>query len=73
MDSLAQFIEWSTFRHCLLFATTLAGAIISQMLSLHKNLEGCTPFLKKAYPKKSNRNLVGSPSAFSLAKSKYYG
>lgn len=55
MDSLAQFIEWSTFRHCLLFATTLAGAIISQMLSLHKNLEGCTPFLKKAYPKKSKR------------------
>lgn len=74
MESLTQYVDWNTFRHCLFFMMTLAGAIISQMLSLHKNLEGCTPFLKRACPKKSNRwyflansiilPLVGSVLAF---------
>ena len=55
MDSIAQLVDWNILRQVLFFLTTLVGAIISQMLSLHKNLEGCTPFLKRAWPKKTKR------------------
>jgi len=38
-----------------MFVMTLVGAIISQLLSLYKELDGCAPFLKKAFPKKTAR------------------
>lgn len=39
----------------LLFLMALVGAAISQLLSFYKNFEGCTPFLKKAFPKRKER------------------
>lgn len=55
MENIKDFIDWEFFKQVIFFLTTLVGAIISQLLSLHKNLEGCTPFLKRAWPKKSKR------------------
>ena len=55
MQGIQSLISWESFQQILFFLTTLAGATISQLLSLHKDLEGCQPFLKKAFPKKSKR------------------
>lgn len=55
MQGILDIIGCDCIRQILLFLTTLAGASISQLLSLHKELEGCQPFLKKAFPKKSRR------------------
>lgn len=55
MQGIQSIISWELFQQILFFLTTLAGASISQLLSLHKDLEGCQPFLKKAFPKKSDR------------------
>ena len=50
-------ISWisSIFPRILMFLTALSGAAISQLLSFYKNFEGCTPFLKKAFPKHKDR------------------
>lgn len=55
MQGILSIISWDSFQQILFFLTTLAGASISQLLSLHKELEVCQPFLKKAFPKKSKR------------------
>jgi hypothetical protein len=55
MQGIQSMISWESFQQILFFLTTLAGACISQLLSLHKDFEGCQPFLKKAFPKKSKR------------------
>lgn len=55
MQGILSIVSWDTFQQIVFFLTTLAGATISQLFSLHKDLEGCQPFLKKAFPKKSKR------------------
>ena len=55
MSEITSNIDWESFQQIAFFLTTLAGASISQLLSLHKDLAGCQPFLKKAFPKKSAR------------------
>lgn len=48
-------MSWDSFQQIFFFIATLVGAFISQLLSLHKDLKGCQPFLKMAFPKKSKR------------------
>lgn len=55
MEFVTTHFDWEFFKQCIFFMTTLGGAVISQLLSLYKNLEGCQPFLKKAFPKRSKR------------------
>lgn len=55
MQGILSIISWDLLQQLLFFITTLVGAFISQLLSLYKDLEGCQPFLKMAFPKKSKR------------------